>query len=130
MCRNTTFNIITTSTIICDGSGENPRHPILNHQFLYEGLDTIEEVLDRYVAKKEKLLDDEEEDFLYRDMLQPTSSFVWLDSWGVLSRYVFRKNERKEFKETLMQLTIDKLVQKQRQQVEKEWSSGGDGDRW
>ncbi|KAJ8768651.1 hypothetical protein K2173_023555 [Erythroxylum novogranatense] len=137
-------------------------HSILSHRVLHEGLDTVEALSDRYVVKKEKLLDDEEEELLnywyvtgtrqkvfslYRYMLRPTRFFVWPNSRGVLWRYVFRGNARKEFEETclkkdlevvtqllvddreVVQSVIDKLVPKQRKSVKKERSFGGDGDR-
>ncbi|KAJ8762123.1 hypothetical protein K2173_007273 [Erythroxylum novogranatense] len=141
---------------------QKSRRPILNHRFLHEGPDTLEELLDRHVVKKEKSFDDEEEELLnrrrltstrrealslYRDILRATRFFAWPDSRGVLWRDVLRENARKEFEEArfekdpevvtrlliggreAVQSAIDKLVEKQRQQVEKEGSSGDGGDR-
>lgn len=80
---------------------------------------------------------------LYRDILRATRVFMWPDSRGVLWRDVLRENARKEFEEArfesdpeivtrliiggreAVKSTIDMLVEKQRQQIEKE-RSGGD----
>ncbi|GMI96886.1 COMPLEX I ASSEMBLY FACTOR 1, EMBRYO DEFECTIVE 1793 [Hibiscus trionum] len=83
-------------------------------RFLHEGPDTVEELLDRHVVKKEKSLDDEEEELLnrqrltstrrealalYRDILRASRFFTWTDSRGVLWRDILRDNARKEFEE-------------------------------
>lgn len=83
---------------------------------------------------------------LYRDILRATRFFMWPDSRGVLWRDVLRENARKEFEEARFEKdpevvnrliiggrdavdsAIEKLVQKQRQQIEKE-RSGGDHRR-
>lgn len=88
-----------------------------NHcRLLHEGPDTVEELLDRHMVKKDKthILDDEEEDeltrrrltstrrealSLYRDILRATRFFIWPDSRGVLWRDILRENARKEFEE-------------------------------
>lgn len=136
----------------------------LSRRLLHEGPDTVEELLDRHIAKKskEKTLDDDEEDevltrrrltstrrealSLYRDILRATRFFTWPDARGVLWRDVLRENARREFElarfETdpeivtrlliggrdAVQSALDKLVEKQKQLVEKE-RSGGAGDR-
>lgn len=122
---------------------------------LHNGPDTVEELLDRHVVKKEKSYDDEENELitrqrlsstrrealsLYRDIIRATRFFMWPDSQGVLWRDVLRENARKEFEdarfekdpEIITQLligghdavesAINKLVEKQRQQIEKEKS--------
>ncbi|XP_028784744.1 uncharacterized protein LOC114743656 [Neltuma alba] len=83
-------------------------------RFLHQGPDTIEELLDRHLVKKDKPLDDEEEELinrrrltstrrealsLYRDILRATRFFVWPDSNGILWRDILRQNARKEFEE-------------------------------
>ncbi|XP_054817984.1 uncharacterized protein LOC129317663 [Prosopis cineraria] len=87
--------------------GQSKRH-------LHQGPDTIEELLDRHLVKKDKSLDDEEEELinrrrltstrrealsLYRDILRATRFFVWPDPNGVLWRDILRHNARKEFEE-------------------------------
>ncbi|XP_021283599.1 uncharacterized protein LOC110416090 [Herrania umbratica] len=81
---------------------------------------------------------------LYRDILRATRFFMWADSRGVLWRDVLRDNARKEFEEArfekdpevvtrlliggrdAVQSALEKLAEKQRQQIEKE-RGGGDG---
>ncbi|WZY76992.1 hypothetical protein YC2023_023376 [Brassica napus] len=86
---------------------------VSTRRFLHEGPDTMEELLDRHLAKKEKPLinDDEAEHLnrerltstrrealsLYRDILRATRFYTWTDSRGVLWRDVLRENARKEF---------------------------------
>ncbi|KAH0990652.1 hypothetical protein GBA52_002135 [Prunus armeniaca] len=80
---------------------------------------------------------------LYRDIIRATRFFMWPDSRGVLWRDVLRENARKEFEEArfetdpeiitrlligghdAVQSAIDKLAEKQRQQIQKE-RGGGD----
>ncbi|KAL6317589.1 hypothetical protein AAG906_030342 [Vitis piasezkii] len=75
---------------------------------------------------------------LYRDILRATRFFMWPDSRGVLWRDVLRENARKEFEEArfekdpeiitrlliggrdAVQSALDKLVEKQKELVEKE----------
>lgn len=75
---------------------------------------------------------------LYRDIVRATRFFMWPDSRGVLWRDVLRENARKEFEEArfekdpevitrlliggrdAVQAALDKLVEKQKQQIEKE----------
>nr|VDD64586.1 unnamed protein product [Brassica oleracea] len=83
-------------------------------RLLHEGPDTMEELLDRHLAKKEKppLINDDEAEYLnrrrltstrrealslYRDILRATRFYTWTDSRGVLWRDVLRENARKEF---------------------------------
>ncbi|KAG6783641.1 hypothetical protein NC652_005203 [Populus alba x Populus x berolinensis] len=134
---------------------------VFNQRLLHEGPDTLEELLDRHLVKKEKSFDQEEEEILnqrrltstrrealhlYRDILRATRYFMWPDSRGVLWRDVLRENARKEFEEArfekdpeivtrlliggreAVESAIDKLVEKQREQIEKE-SRGGGGNR-
>ncbi|KAJ6392348.1 hypothetical protein OIU77_026162 [Salix suchowensis] len=129
-----------------------------NRRLLHEGPDTLEELLDRHLVKKERSLDEEEEEILnqrrltstrrealhlYRDILRATRYFMWPDSRGVLWRDVLRENARKEFEEARLEKdpeivtrlliggreavesAIDKLVEKQREQIEKERRGGG-----
>lgn len=81
---------------------------------------------------------------LYRDILRATRFFMWPDSRGILWRDVLRENARKEFEEArfekdpeiitrlliggrdAVQSALDKLAEKQRQQIEKE-RNGRDG---
>ncbi|KAK2974880.1 hypothetical protein RJ640_020795 [Escallonia rubra] len=75
---------------------------------------------------------------LYRDIIRATRFFMWPDAKGVLWRDVLRENARKEFEEArfekdpeiitrlligghdAVQAALDKAVEKQRQQIEKE----------
>lgn len=75
---------------------------------------------------------------LYRDIYRATRFFMWPDSRGVLWRDVLRENARKEFEESrfekdpevitrlliggqeAVQTALDKLVEKQKQQIERE----------
>ncbi|KAI7730839.1 hypothetical protein M8C21_026174 [Ambrosia artemisiifolia] len=75
---------------------------------------------------------------LYRDIIRATRYFMWVDSHGVLWRDVLRENARKEFEEArfekdpevitrlligghdAVQAALDKLVEKQKQQIAKE----------
>lgn len=131
---------------------------VFNQRLLHEGPDTLEELLDRHLVKKEKSFDEEEEEILnqrrlistrrealhlYRDILRATRYFMWPDSRGVLWRDVLRENARKEFEEArfekdpeivtrlliggreAVESAIGKLVEKQREQIEKERRGGG-----
>ncbi|OMO54089.1 Complex 1 LYR protein [Corchorus capsularis] len=124
-------------------------------RFLHNGPDTVEELLDRHVVKKEKSLNDEEDELLtrqrltstrrealalYRDIFRATRFFMWPDSRGVLWRDVLRENARKEFEEArfekdpelmtrliisgrdAVQSALEKLAEKQKQQIAKERS--------
>ncbi|KAG6699519.1 hypothetical protein I3842_08G070700 [Carya illinoinensis] len=135
------------------------RHDIFCfRRILHNGPDTVEELLDRHLVKKEKPLDDDLAELetrrrltsarrealsLYRDILRATRFFMWPDSRGVLWRDVLRENARKEFEEArfetdpevvtrlligghdAVQSALDQLVEKQKQQIEKE-RDGGD----
>ncbi|KAI6688405.1 hypothetical protein NL676_025233 [Syzygium grande] len=86
---------------------------------LHHGPDTVEELLDRHVAKTEKKsLGDEEEELLarrrltstrrealclYRDILRATRFFPWPDARGVPWRDVLRENARREFEEARLE---------------------------
>ncbi|KAK9270775.1 hypothetical protein L1049_026358 [Liquidambar formosana] len=150
-CRNLA---ITVNPII--------RNDVVFHRrLLHNGPDTIDELLDRHVVKKDKtrVVDDEQEELLnrrrltstrrealslYRDIIRATRFFTWPDSRGVLWRDILRENARKEFEEArfekdpeivtrlligghdAVQSALDKLVEKQKEQIEKE---RGGGDR-
>ncbi|XP_004499308.1 uncharacterized protein [Cicer arietinum] len=126
-------------------------------RLLHEGPDTVEELLDRHLVKKDKNNNDDEEDellnrrrltgtrrealSLYRDILRASRFFTWPDSKGVLWRDVLRDSARKEFElarfetdpEIVTRLliggreavhsAIDKLADKQRQQIQKDRAS-------
>ena len=82
-------------------------------RLLHNGPDTLEELLDRHLAKEQKpTLDDEEAELLnrrrltstrrealslYRDILRASRFFTWTDSRGFLWRDILRENVRKEF---------------------------------
>lgn len=77
---------------------------------------------------------------LYRDIIRATRFFMWPDARGVLWRDILRENARKEFEDAkfekdpeiitklliggreAVESAIDKLVEKQKQQIEKEKS--------
>ncbi|RAL51057.1 unnamed protein product [Cuscuta campestris] len=74
---------------------------------------------------------------LYRDIIRATRFFAWPDSRGLLWRDVLRENARKEFEEArfetdpetitrlligghdALQAALDKLVEKQKQEIQK-----------
>ncbi|ERM95208.1 hypothetical protein AMTR_s00009p00266500 [Amborella trichopoda] len=84
---------------------------------LYSGPDTVEELLDRHLVKKEKkkggcngeeeeavlrqrLMSSEREALsLYRDIIRATRFFLWPDQRGVPWCVVLRENARREFEE-------------------------------
>lgn len=97
--------------LTCSKIGFHPR-------VLHNGPDTVEELLDRHVVKKEKFFDDEDDKLitqrrltttrrealsLYRDILRATRFFMWPDSRGVLWRDVLRENARKEFEDARLE---------------------------
>lgn len=79
---------------------------------------------------------------LYRDILRATRFFMWPDSRGVLWRDILRDNARKEFEQArferdpeivtrlliggrdAVQSALEKLAEKQKQQIEKERGRG------
>ncbi|KAI8003899.1 hypothetical protein LOK49_LG08G00193 [Camellia lanceoleosa] len=86
---------------------------IRHRRLLHNGPDTIDELLDRHVVKKEKNYKDDEENeqltrqrltstrrealSLYRDIFRATRFFIWSAAQGMLWRDVLRENARKEF---------------------------------
>ncbi|KAG0478281.1 hypothetical protein HPP92_013000 [Vanilla planifolia] len=84
-------------------------------QFLHEGPDTLDELLDRHLVNKKSNEGDEldgeqlvrqrltstrrEALNLYRDILRATRFFSWPDARGVSWRDVLRSNARREFEE-------------------------------
>lgn len=134
------------------------RHDIVSvHRLLHNGPDTMDELLDRHLVKKEKPLDDDEAELetrrrltstrrealsLYRDILRATRFFMWPDSQGIIWRDILRENARKEFEDArfetdpeivtrlliggrdAVQSALDKLIEKQKQKIEKEHGSG------
>ncbi|XP_058089735.1 uncharacterized protein LOC131236511 [Magnolia sinica] len=84
-------------------------------RFLHNGPDTVEELLDRHLVKKQPPNGDDEEDkilarqrltstrrealSLYRDILRATRFFAWPNARGVPWRDVLRDNARREFEE-------------------------------
>ncbi|KAI3960668.1 hypothetical protein MKX01_003842 [Papaver californicum] len=96
--------------------GKNRMSFNFQERCLHEGPDTVDELLDRHVVKKEKNndTDDELESIsrqrvtsmkrealsLYRDIIRATRFFAWVDKKGVLWRDVLRENARKEFEES------------------------------
>ncbi|GAB4836966.1 hypothetical protein Ancab_001880 [Ancistrocladus abbreviatus] len=149
-CRRIAFSLCSklsqTGTIHCQRA-------------LHEGPDTIEELLDRHLVKKESNDDDDDENellnrqrltstqrealSLYRDILRATRFFMWADNRGVLWRDVLRANARREFEEArfekdpevvtrlliggrdAVRQALEKLAEKQRQQIEKERDERG-----
>ncbi|KAJ4773945.1 LYR motif-containing protein 4B [Rhynchospora pubera] len=77
---------------------------------LHEGPDTIDELLDRHLVKKDPQKRDDDESLrrsltstrrealsLYRDVLRASRFFTWPDARGVPWGEVLRENARKEF---------------------------------
>ncbi|KAL2945300.1 Mitochondrial zinc maintenance protein 1 mitochondrial [Bienertia sinuspersici] len=78
---------------------------------------------------------------LYRDIIRASRFFMWPDTRGVLWRDILRENARKEFEEAryekdpevitrlliggrdAVQSALDKVAEKQREQIEKEQSN-------
>ncbi|KAJ4721503.1 Complex 1 LYR protein [Melia azedarach] len=107
-----------------------------------KSLDDDEEEL---LARQRLLTTRREALSLYRDIIRATRFFMWPDSRGVLWRDILRENARKEFEEArfekdpetvnrlliggrdAVQSALEKLAEKQRQQIEKERGGGGDG---
>lgn len=102
----------TLSTVLNHSS--DSRWLLHHYRLLHHGPDTVEELLDRHVVKKEKSLDDDENELLnrqrltssrreavslYRDIIRATRFFMWANSQGTLWRDVLRENVRKEFEE-------------------------------
>ncbi|KAF6149672.1 hypothetical protein GIB67_017405 [Kingdonia uniflora] len=131
----------------------NPNGQVVYQRVLHNGPDTIEEIIERHVVKKEKSVDSDEDELsarrrltstrrealsLYRDIIRATRFFSWTDSRGNLWRDTLRENARREFEEArfesdpevitrllisgsdAVQATLDKLVEKQKQQIAKE----------
>ncbi|KAG2281890.1 hypothetical protein Bca52824_053110 [Brassica carinata] len=113
---------------------------VSTRRFLHEGPDTMEELLDRHLAKKRETANQRRGGgalSLYRDILRATRFYTWTDSRGVLWRDVLRENARKEFEavrfetdpEVITRLLIggsdavssalDRLTEKQRAMIEK-----------
>lgn len=129
----------------------------LGRRFLHEGPDTVEELFDRHLVKKDNKSEEEDELLnrrrltstrrealsLYRDILRASRFFTWPDSKGVLWRDLLRDSARKEFEQSRFETdpeiitrlliggreavhsAIDKLADKQRQQIQKD--RGGPG---
>jgi len=83
-----------------------------NCRCIHEGPDTVEELLDRHLAKNKNKNDNDEFETrrqltstrrealsLYRDILRATRFFTWPDSRGVIWRDVLRQNARTEFEQ-------------------------------
>lgn len=100
---------------ICRVSHRSLRQTLSISRRIHEGPDTIDELLDRHLAKKDpkRGADDDDDDSLrrsltstrrealslYRDVLRASRFFTWPDSRGVPWREVLRENARKEFEE-------------------------------
>ncbi|GKV17788.1 hypothetical protein SLEP1_g28250 [Rubroshorea leprosula] len=123
-------------------------------RLLHNGPDTVDELLDRHIVMKEKSLNDEEEELqnkrrltsnrrealsLYRDSLRATRFFMWSDARGVVWRVTeFEEARYEKDPEIITRLLIggrdavesalEKLAEKQRQQIAKE-RGGGDRPR-
>ncbi|CAN6443921.1 unnamed protein product [Victoria cruziana] len=85
---------------------------LLRRSIMNNGPDTIDELLDRHLKKKEK---EEEESIitkrqrltinrrealgLYRDIIRASRFFLWPNDRGILWRDILRENARREFEE-------------------------------
>lgn len=85
---------------------------LLRRSIMNNGPDTIDELLDRHLKKKEK---EEEESIitkrqrltinrrealgLYRDIIRASRFFLWPNDRGILWRDILRDNARREFEE-------------------------------
>ncbi|KAL5725600.1 hypothetical protein ACHQM5_008729 [Ranunculus cassubicifolius] len=87
---------------------------ITTRKLLHNGPDTVEELFERHVVKKEKIYDSDQEELnrrqrltttrrealsLYRDIIRATRFFMWPDTNGILWRDVLRDNARREFED-------------------------------
>ncbi|KAI0510689.1 hypothetical protein KFK09_011298 [Dendrobium nobile] len=97
----------------------HPSLPEAGVRSLHEGPDTVDELLDRHLVKKQqKGGDDVEFDLseqrrltstrrealcLYRDIIRATRFFLWPDSRGIPWRDVLRSNARREFEEARLE---------------------------
>ncbi|KAF2562327.1 hypothetical protein F2Q70_00016186 [Brassica cretica] len=106
---------------------------VSTRRFLHEGPDTMEELLDRHLAKKRETANQRRGG----GVSEQTAFYTWTDSRGVLWRDVLRENARKEFDavrfetdpEVITRLLIggsdavssalDRLTEKQREMIEK-----------
>ncbi|KAK9112450.1 hypothetical protein Scep_019969 [Stephania cephalantha] len=85
---------------------------VIHGKLLHNGPDTVEELLERHVVKKEKSYNSDEDEIsadqcltstrrealsLYRDVIRATRFFSWPNDRGVLWRDILRENARKEF---------------------------------
>lgn len=104
----------TMASSICRVSHRSLRRTLSLSRHLHEGPDTIDELLDRHLAKKEPKIgaNDDDESLrrsltstrrealsLYRDVLRASRYFTWPDTLGVPWREVLRANARKEFED-------------------------------
>ncbi|KAL0825927.1 hypothetical protein Bca101_049604 [Brassica carinata] len=116
---------------------------VSTRRFLHEGPDTMEELLDRHLAKKRETANQRRgggvSEQTASDEHAPRGAefYTWTDSRGVLWRDVLRENARKEFEavrfetdpEVITRLLIggsdavssalDRLTEKQRAMIEK-----------
>lgn len=90
-----------------------PTNPLLlRRRLIHHGPDTIDELLDRHVAKNQKSQKTHDDNLLtrqrltstrrealslYRDVLRAARFFAWADPRGVPWRDVLRENARREF---------------------------------
>ncbi|KAH0461849.1 hypothetical protein IEQ34_009424 [Dendrobium chrysotoxum] len=97
----------------------HPSLPEAGVRSLHEGPDTVDELLERHLVKKQqKGGDDVEFDLseqrrltstrrealcLYRDIIRATRFFLWPDSHGIPWRDVLRANARREFEEARLE---------------------------
>ncbi|KAI3922550.1 hypothetical protein MKX01_006239 [Papaver californicum] len=115
-----------------------------HERFLHEGPDTVDELLDRHVVKKEKTNDsDDELESISRQRVtsmkrEARSFLLGLIKKGVLWRDVLRENARKEFEESrfekdpeiitklliggrdAVESSLEKLAEKQKQEILKQ----------
>ncbi|KAJ3681917.1 hypothetical protein LUZ60_014490 [Juncus effusus] len=103
---------------------------------LHEGPDTIDELLDRHLAKNAAAKPDDGDELtarrltgarrealsLYRDVIRASRFYTWPDARGVMWRDVLRENARKEFEAARFERdpeVVTKLLIGGREAVEK-----------
>ncbi|KAL8524191.1 hypothetical protein ACS0TY_013965 [Phlomoides rotata] len=118
--------------------GPDTLDELLNRHLVKNDKKHLDDDENEYLTRQQLTSTRREALSLYRDIYRATRFFMWPDSRGVLWRDILRENARKEFEESqfekdpevitrlliggrdAVQAALDKLVEKQKQQLEKE----------